>query len=243
MGDLQTFLLLSTGIFAGAVVSGFAGFAFSAVAGAFLLHAIPPLEAVPLMMACSIVVQAVSLLVLRNSMRWQGSLIYIIGGALGIPPAIYLLQHVDTWTFRVGFGMFLAAYAAYMFFRPAVACLHDVQSRHRDAMVGFAGGLIGGLTAMPGALPTIWCDLRGLAKDQQRGLVQPFIAATQCVSLAVLVSSNSLSSKLLTDLAVGLPALLLGTALGIFLFSRANHAAYRRVVLAILFAGGLALAV
>ena len=37
------------------------GFAFSAVAGAVLLHVLPPAEAVPLMMACSIVTQAISL--------------------------------------------------------------------------------------------------------------------------------------------------------------------------------------
>src|SRR3984893_11723822 len=36
-------------------------------------------------------------------------------------------------------------------------------------MVGFAGGLVGGLTAMPGSLPIIWCDLRGVSKEHQRG--------------------------------------------------------------------------
>ena len=45
----QLHLLLALGVFAGAVVSGFCGFAFSAVAGAILLHALPPSEAVPLM--------------------------------------------------------------------------------------------------------------------------------------------------------------------------------------------------
>src|SRR5258707_948763 len=50
--DPQSYLLVSAGIFAGAVVSGLMGFAFSAVAGAILLHVLPPTEAVPLMMAC-----------------------------------------------------------------------------------------------------------------------------------------------------------------------------------------------
>ena len=40
------------------------------------------------------------------------------GRSFGIPPAIYLLHHADTWIFRVGFGLFLATYAAYMFFGP-----------------------------------------------------------------------------------------------------------------------------
>ncbi len=235
------YALLFVGIFAGALVSGFAGFAFSAVAGAFLLHVMPPIEAVPLMMACSIMVQGASLVILRSSMRWRGSLGYIMGGALGIPPAIYLLHHADAWTFRVGFGVFLAAYSAYMFCRPGGAYLRDVQSRLRDTAVGFAGGMIGGLTAMPGALPTIWCDLRGLAKDHQRGLVQPFIATMQCASLALLASAGGVPFRVLIDLVVTLPALVAGTALGIILFGRVDQTWFRRVTLAILFAGGVAL--
>src|SRR5207237_350301 len=50
MPGLDSFLLLSVAVFFGAFVSGLAGFAFSAVAGAILLHVLQPLEAVPLMM-------------------------------------------------------------------------------------------------------------------------------------------------------------------------------------------------
>src|SRR5882724_7444733 len=74
LADLISYGLLCVGVFAGAFVSGLAGFAFSAVAGAILLHVRPPTEAVPLMMACSMVVQGASLVALRNSISWQGSL-------------------------------------------------------------------------------------------------------------------------------------------------------------------------
>ena len=157
-------IMLNAGIFAGAVVSGLCGFAFSAVAGAILLQVLPPAEAVPLMMACSLVPQAVSLVALRRTVKWRGNPVLIAGGALGILPALYLLQHIDARTFRIGFGLFLAAYAATMLFGPAIAAVRDAPGRLRDAAVGFGGGLIGGLTAMPGALPAIWCDLRGMPK-------------------------------------------------------------------------------
>src|SRR3954453_4288889 len=48
--DITSCLLLSAAAFSGALVSGFAGFAFSAVAGSVLLRVFPPMEAVPLMM-------------------------------------------------------------------------------------------------------------------------------------------------------------------------------------------------
>ena len=96
MTDLATNILLSVAVFAGAFVSSLAGFAFSAVAGAILLRIFQPMEAVPLMMACSIGVQAANLWALRRNIQWEGSLLLIVGGALGIPVAIYLLQNADT---------------------------------------------------------------------------------------------------------------------------------------------------
>ncbi|MEH2551785.1 hypothetical protein V1283_008430 [Bradyrhizobium sp. AZCC 2262] len=66
MPDLATNLLLCVAVFAGAFVSSLASFAFSAVAGAILLRIFQPMEAMPLMMACSIGVQAANLWALRR---------------------------------------------------------------------------------------------------------------------------------------------------------------------------------
>src|SRR5262249_40870094 len=136
MADTAALLILSTAVFAGALVSGFAGFAFSAVAGALLLHVLPPTEVVPLMMICSVAVQTTSLVVLRRSMNWQGSAILLAGGALGIPLALTILQHTGTQAFRLGFGAFLALYSAYMLFRPAAAYLSELGHWLCDVAVG-----------------------------------------------------------------------------------------------------------
>jgi uncharacterized membrane protein YfcA len=235
--------ILSVGIFAGAVVSGLVGFAFSAVAGAVLLHVLPPAEAVPLMMACSLVPQGASLLALRRTVRWRGNPVLIAGGALGVLPALYMLQHIDAQAFRIGFGIFLAAYASYMLFRPAFAFVRAAPGRLHDMAIGFGGGLIGGLTAMPGALPTIWCDLRGLPKNQQRAQVQPFIVVMQVFALALMLSNGSLRAVPVEHLTFVLPALLAGTALGIVLFGKLDDARFRHIVLAVLLVAGVTLVV
>jgi hypothetical protein len=124
-----------------------------------------------------------------------------------------------------------------------VTYLHHIASRSRHALVGFGGGLVGGLTAMPGALPTIWCDMHGMPKNQQRGLVQPFIAVMQIFALIVMLSRNSLSSKVLIDFAISLPALAAGAALGIAMFRHVNDIAFRRIILVVLLFSGLSLAI
>src|SRR5215470_943179 len=141
MSGMGSFLLLSVAVFLGAFVSGFAGFAFSAVAGAILLHTLLPIEAVPLMMACSVGVQATNLWALRADIQWRQSLVLVLGGLLGVPIAVWLLQTADTRTFREIFGLFVAIYAGYMLFRPSLARLRLMNSS-RNALVGFGGGLI-----------------------------------------------------------------------------------------------------
>jgi hypothetical protein len=241
--DPLSYVIVSAGIFAGALVSGLMGFAFSAVAGAILLHVMPPTEAVPLMMACSIITQSISLIALRRSVQWRGSAALIAGGAVGLVPALWLLYHVDTQVFRIGFGAFLVAYAAWMLLRPTNAGLRVAAGRVRDAVVGFGGGLVGGLTAMPGAVPTIWCDLRGMPKDQQRGLVQPYIAAMQVIALALMLSRNTLSSEALLNVTLTLPALAGGALLGVMMFRRVSDRSFRGVVLGVLAVSGLLLVV
>jgi uncharacterized membrane protein YfcA len=195
------------------------------------------------MMACSIIVQAVNLFVLRKSMQWKTSLVFIAGGVLGIPIAIYLLQNVDTATFRLGFGVLVSLYAAYALLRPTAAYLRRMESQSRNALVGFGGGLVGGLTAMPGALPAIWCDIHGFPKNQQRGLIQPYIAVMQCFALALMLSHQSLSLKVLVDFGMSLPALAAGTAVGIVLFGRIDETAFKRIILGLLLFSGLCLAI
>ena len=129
-----------------------------------------------------------------------------------------------------------------MLFRPTLARDGAAASPRLTALIGFGGGLIGGLTAMPGAVPTIWCDMRGMPKNDQRGLVQPFIAIMQVLALALLLGRQSLSSRLVIDLAISLPALFAGSVLGIVAFRNINEIGFLRIILVLLLLSGASLA-
>ncbi|CAN2536070.1 hypothetical+protein [Methylocapsa aurea] len=242
MLDLTTVVVVSLAVFAGAFVSGLAGFAFSAVAGTVLLHIFPAQEAVPLMMVCSVVIQAINLWGLRQSIHWSGSIPLIVGGFFGVQIAVYLLQTIDTHFLRLCFGALVALYAAYMLFRPGIAWASaGAADKYTAALIGCGGGLVGGLTAMPGAVPTIWCDIRGVSKEGQRGLVQPFIATMQVFAIALLLGQQSFSPKIAVDLVVSVPAMLAGVTLGIAAFRHVDDSAFRKIILVMLLLSGGAL--
>ena len=65
--------VLIVAVFLGAIVQGFSGFAFSAVAGAILLQVEAPGIAIPLLMICSLTIQLYVLMRLRASISFAGT--------------------------------------------------------------------------------------------------------------------------------------------------------------------------
>ena len=59
----------------------------------------------------------------------------------------------------------------------------------------------------------------------------------------MMLARHELSSKVLVDLAMSIPALLAGTALGILAFRRIKDAVFRKIILGILLLSGLLLVV
>jgi uncharacterized membrane protein YfcA len=239
-GADERFLVTTIAVFAGALVAGLAGFAFSAIAGAILFHWLPPLEAVPLLLVCSITAQCFGIARFWRVIQWRSFAPYVAGGLLGIPVGALLLTRLNADVFAVAFGVFLIVYCTYMILRPCLVIAHG--GRVSELAVGFLGGVTGGATAFPGACPTMWCSARGLGKEQQRGIVQPYILTMQIATLIYFSNTGLLSSGLVTTFAWCLPAVVLGTLLGFALFDRIDEARFKRVTLMFLFVSGVLLA-
>jgi uncharacterized membrane protein YfcA len=234
-------IFLGLAVFLGGFISGVSGFAFSAVAGAIILHFYPPGFAIPLMMACALIAQLYGLLRLRSSMEWRQSIFLIGGGMIGIPLGLYALRSVDAHSFRIFFGIFLSVYAAYMLFWSTTVTARDFGGHVAKTIIGFVSGALGGLTAFPGALPTIWCDLHGLTKAAKRGITQPFITAMQFFGFFLVFLHGDISTNLVWDLVGSIPPLIIGTYLGLMTFGKVNDLIFRRIVLLALMVSGFAL--
>jgi len=229
------------GVFLGALVSGFSGFAFSAAAGAVLIHVFEPHASIPLMMGCSIISQIVTIIALRRSVQFGTNPILLVGGLFGVALAITALGYVSGQMLRWLFGAFLAVYATYLLVRTPAAAL-SFSGPWSQGVVGTLGGAVGVLTAMPGAVPSIWCEMRGYSKEQQRGIVQPFIIGMQIFALILFARSPiGLPDTFLANLLTALPPLLLGTYLGALAFQRVDGQIFRKAILLLLILSGLAM--
>lgn len=241
--DLPRWLTVSTIILLAATVSSTVGFAFSAIAGAMILHYVPNgVEAVQTMMSASIGIQAYSVAGLWRSIRWSRCAPFIFGGVAAMPVGIVLLLHLEPRTYALAIGAALAAYGLYMLLRRPVV-LRSGERRAADVLVGALGGITGPLAALPGTWLTIWCGLRGWDKVTQRAVYQPYILVMQLIGLgALLVVKPQQGALAGAHLAYALPGLA-GAVIGLRFFRWMTDTQFQRAVYLALVASGAALAV
>jgi len=82
---------------------------------------------------------------------------------------------------------------------------------------------------------------RGEPKDQQRAVFQPVGVATFAMSAIWLGGQGSVSREAIWLFVLGLPVLLAGTWAGFKLYGLLDEAQFRKVVLILLLASGVAL--
>jgi uncharacterized membrane protein YfcA len=228
------------GTAAGAFVSGVSGFAFGMVALSVWAWALDPRLVSPLIVFGSLVAQLVSLGAVRRGLQWRRLLPLLIGGMLGVPLGVQLLDTIDLRLFRGVTGAVLIIYGAGSLLArelPAIAR----GGRLADGAIGLIGGVMGGLAGLSGPVPVLWCTLRRWDRDVQRAVFQSFNTAMHAITLATYFWHGILTETVGWTFALMVPAILVPSWLGAKLYRRISERAFRRLILVLLLASGCVL--
>jgi hypothetical protein len=228
------------GALSGGFVSGLAGFGTGLTALGIWLYAFPPSVSVPLVLICSVISQSTTLLMFWRFIDLRLVWPFLVGGLAGVLPGTLLVAHADPKIFKLGIGLFLLIFPPALFFgdRPLTLKFGGWLA---DGVVGFAGGILGGLAGLSGPLPTLWASVRGWGKDQRRGVFQSFNWTILTVALCLQVNAGLITRDVVHLALFALP----GTALGVWCGARTYRALsdrnFRDVVLSLLFLSGIGL--
>ena len=233
-------LLVAFAALLGGFAAGLSGFAFGLVALALWLQVLAPKIAGPLVILSSAVVQTFSAFHLRETVRFDLLWPFIVGGVIGVPFGIWLLNYTDPQLFRRGVGVFLILYSAYALLAPPLRPIR-AGGRVADGSAGFVGGVMGGMAGLFGPAPIVWCELRGWGKDLARGVFQPFNLSMQVIAALALFVTGLVTRELGSYLLLCLPTMLLGAWLGVRLYARIDARHFRNVVLGLLLVSGVTL--
>lgn len=233
---LGLFLLAA---FLGGLASGLAGFAMGFIVSAIWLHVITPVETTVLIAGYGLWTQGYGVWKLRRSIDWRALAPFLIGGAIGVPLGAMLLAQIDPAWLRAGVGALLIVYGAYGLTQPALKPMPANVAA--DGGIGFANGVLCGLTGLPGFIITVWCQMRGWTKDTQRAIFQPVMLAAIVMTVFALSAAGAVTAEIVRLYLLGLPAMLSGLWVGFRLYGKLDDVAFRKVVLTLLLVAGIAL--
>jgi uncharacterized protein len=225
--------------FLGGFASGLAGFAMGFIVSAVWLHILTPIQTTTLIVGYSFWTQGYGVWKLRHSLSWRTLAPFIIGGVLGVPIGTLLLTYIDAATMRTAVGVLLVMYGVYGLAQPAFKPLHVGAAA--DGSIGFLNGILCGMTGLPGFIITVWCQLRGWAKDVQRAVFQPVMLAASIATGVALSFTSVITVEIAKLYLLGLPAMLAGLWIGFKLYGKLDDVAFRKVILVLLLVAGVAL--
>jgi len=232
--------LVIVGAAAAGFVQGLSGFGFSLVALSFWAWTLDPKLAAVLAVFGGLTGQLLAAFTVRRGFDARRVLPFIAGGFAGLPLGLWLLPRVDALVFRAIVGGLLAIWCPIML---AARWLPQVKAGGRigDAVAGVLGGAMGPLGGFTGAVPTLWCTLRGFERDTQRAVVQNFNLAMLAATMLSYGASGIVTRPMWPLMAVVAPSLLLPALLGMKVYVGISPAAFRNLVLGLLTASGVAM--
>ena len=233
-------LLIITGAAFGGFINGLAGFGTSLFALGWWLQVMPPLQAVALSLVMSVASGIQGVWLVRRSIHWRRLARFLLPALIGIPIGLQMLSWVDTSVLTIVIASFLLLYGGFFSLRRALPTLSR-PTPIPDMAVGFLGGFFGALAGLSGALPTVWCSLRTWSKAERRALLQPFNVVILGLSALLLAMQGVYQQTLRLSIVIALPVTMLSAQVGIGVFKRINDAAFRRLLIFLMFISGIVL--
>jgi len=233
---------LVAGAIAGGFINGLAGFGTSLFALGFWLQAFPPVQAVAISLAVSVASGVQGLWLVRFQMRatTRRLMRFLLPGLVGIPIGVLTLALIDPHLLKLVIAGFLILYGAFFLGRGRLPRFAR-PTPLADSAIGFAGGVLGGLAGLSGALPAMWCALRPWPRHETRAVLQPYNFAILLISALALALRGAYDSTTLLALVVAVPVSIIAAQVGIVVFRRLSDSAFRWLLIALMFASGLLL--
>jgi uncharacterized protein len=232
--------ILIIGAFTAAIVQGASGFGSGLVLNAFWLHIMEPAIAIPLNIITCLLMSGWPLYKLRKTLDFSRLRPFIISGLIGIPIGMLLLQSVDPKLFKISIGIFLVIYALLILKNNNLSIKVNT-NKSIDSLIGLISGFMGGFAALGGLFPTIWVGLQKLPKNTQRGTYEPFIFITSIMAVISFAIAGLFSLQIFFDLIMIIPAIIIGSLLGIKIYNVINSEVFQKMILGLIFIAGIIL--
>jgi uncharacterized membrane protein YfcA len=237
----STILVVALGAMLAGFVQGLSGFAFGLVAMSVWAWTIDPHLAAAMSVFGALTGQILAAVTVRRGFHFAQLLPFLLGGLAGIPIGVAILPRLDVPMFKALLGLLLVIWCPLMLTAGQIRI--TVGGRVADGAAGIMGGIMSALGGFAGTIPTLWCTLRGFEKDTQRVIIQNFNLAILATTFVTYAWTGLATANMLPMFAIVAAAVVIPVLLGARLYIGISEANFRKIVLGLLTASGIALLV
>jgi uncharacterized membrane protein YfcA len=234
----MTVFMVGLVVFLAVFTQSLSGFGSALVAMALLPAVIGIRIATPLVAVVALALEAVLVILYRESLDVRAVWKIALAAVLGTPLGVFFLTRVDERISLAVLGVVIAGYALYALLGLKMPRLENSLWAY---LAGLFGGMLGGAYNTAGPPVIIYADCRRWPPDEFKGNLQGYFII---VSLAIVAShaiNGNFTPQVWSLFLWSLPFLVVGIVAGLSVDRWLNPVVFRRAVLVLLIVMGLRL--
>lgn len=223
-------------IFLAGLTQGLTGFGFALVSVPVMMVFFPPKLVIPIIIVHAILVSMIVLFEARKWLDLKRIWPLMLAGIVGMPFGTYLLLVLDVNIIKMIVGVIVVLFA--------LALLKGWKKEVKNeklafAPIGFISGLLQGSTSMSGPPVILFFSNQGASKQVFRANLIAYFLVLGLATIPVYFVSGLMTSEVIRYIVMLLPAMIVGTAVGIKLSHKVEEEVFRKIVLIIVTIIGL----
>ena len=234
--DAPTLAYAWAAIFLGGFVRGYSGFGSSMIWVSSLTLVIPPAEIVPILLALEVLASVHLLPKAWFQVEWSSVGWLTISAWVATPFGVWLLATTPTRQMQVAISLVVLLSAILLWHGYRLA---RTPGKPATVATGIVSGVLNGATSAGGPPVVIFYFSSPAGMNAQRASLIAYFLGSDALGVIVAALSGLMTWDSVVRIALFVPAMLGGTALGGRQFLRATPEAFRRAALVLLMTLGI----
>lgn len=225
-----TLAIGAVAVLIGGIIQGCTGFGFALVVVPTLLLSMPSSVVVPTVVGINIFSSAILLAESRKKISTEILLPLLCGGLAGVAIGSYFLRSVDDRFLKLAVGVLVSGFA----YALLVGWSRPLRNQKAALLpVGILSGMLQGAIAIPGPPVILFLSNQNVPKATFRATFVSYFFGLNVVTITIFAFAGFFDATVGKNVAVFVPAMVLGLFFGIRLSRVISEESFRRLTLAL----------
>lgn len=223
-------------ILAAGFIQGLTSFGFALISMPLLTKLIPITEAVPVVVALSLITNLIVLKTTWRHIQLKKISLMIVSSLIAVPAGVWLLESVHPDKLKLFAGLLVVAFGILLLLGKA----YPVQNEKIAFIpVGLTSGLLNGSISMSGPPVALFLSNQGADKQTFRANITVYGVVLNIITITTYSFSGLLTAEVIRYTVWFVPGMLVGVIVGVAAIKKLNDQTFRKLALYLIVLSGI----